>query len=412
MKERRWGADTKRYFAQGTGAVLATVGLLAANDSLPAWADNGQSSHSLQADNHALGHGLDDDLAVAFLHPTEGVVLAKNTIPDNRHQAFEHALSDPALNLARTGMAATAVTVVSESQENGHFLTANKIIQLDLNTDELNSNIFSVPGAIEAVLHHESTHALVDKWYSVLAGTETSDDPTLLAKVERVRSACRAMNDSYFNEFYNQSATQLADAFYEVNVSDLAGMYPDNDIFQAAVKNYRNIMKRTADAILAHNPVASAAPVHYNKQCNTPKLLDAANAFNGLSVPIELLHDENYQLSEAQFVLDRLAAITYKCVTESGAYKELLQDDRAENFGHPYDNPTEAAASLFTTLSLNPTYIQRCLSDFDPAHAESMRAYMGAILDVSFYVQPELERVVRQDKNASAAVDWLMQSGA
>ena len=78
--------------------------------------------------------------------------------------------------------------------------------------------------------------------------------------------------------------------------------------------------------------------------------------------------------------------------------------------GHPWDNTTELASSVTNLLKFDPGYIYQCLNSQDSMDAMLIMNYVKATLKISFAYRPELEHLLRQDKNTNEIIDILLST--
>lgn len=100
----------------------------------------------------------------------------------------------------------------------------------------------------------------------------------------------------------------------------------------------------------------------------------------------------------------------FRCIDEGYVQQDLENSKEMNVAGHPYDNASELASSVTTSLYLNPSYIKRCFANQDAKEVAIITEYIRATLEVSFAFNPKLETFLRQNKETADALDYLMGS--
>lgn len=96
----------------------------------------------------------------------------------------------------------------------------------------------------------------------------------------------------------------------------------------------------------------------------------------------------------------------FRCVDESHMLGSARNYTHNSVVGHPYDDATELASSAATVLYLDPGYMKRCFEEMGDEGLQ-LKQYVRAVLDISFYHQPELEKVLRHNELTSRTIDYL-----
>lgn len=100
----------------------------------------------------------------------------------------------------------------------------------------------------------------------------------------------------------------------------------------------------------------------------------------------------------------------FRCTNEGDMIKERRKLKATADLGHPWDNPTELASSITNLLKFDPGYVFQCFASQDSMDATLMMRYVKATLELSFAYKPELEALLRQDKNTSDAINFLLSA--
>jgi|GEM_PF-5443165 len=114
------------------------------------------------------------------------------------------------------------------------------------------------------------------------------------------------------------------------------------------------------------------------------------------------------QSSCTQERLQKYADESFHCIDEGHALQDLLDREQPLHIGHPFNGTYEAAASVITSLEMNPSYMPDCLDKTPSNLTAAIRTLTNQILKLTFKTSPAIEEALRRTPDRNNAINRLI----
>lgn len=343
-------------------------------------------------------------------------------VPVEHQAAFDGMIEQPIVQIALEDGDITQfeLRAAEPGRDNGHFYPDTNVASLEISTD---TNLYFDTRVMESIGNHEATHAAVDVWFQRIWDGTRPDDPLLSGAIDRIDSLCRDYRNQQFASLINQHGRELSASYRKTAVDfENRAIWENNDGDATNDGNvpsyeaYADGLVRAADSIDRRDPDIlvnfADQPCTYVGSIDLLPLIPDNDA-NWTRDMTDFVKDGEPDLIDDLYASQRLnvmeAEATFACIDDGRALTSQL--DQIVPAGHPYDDATEAAASMIASLEANPTQMLNCLESMPPGDKAHLLAYMDALLDATALVKPELIAQIHDHPAGTAVVYQARQAG-
>ena len=347
----------------------------------------------------------------------DGVTIYQHKkMPSPYQEALQVALSEPIVRLATdTTVSSYVVKTAEKGQDNGYYDPSTKEVLFEISDGTKEPRIYDSQLSFSAVAIHEAVHALSEDWYGTIGKRKPADN-----QLTDVLNACTTMRDEVFRDYVDTNRQQLADAFSKtagalqraIDTGEVS-YYEVSSADATKIEGYIKALRITASAIEMKDDRVFEVLDLSTKTCDFVDMFSIAYPFaeNGMGAYAEYF--ETAPLHVQNFEQNKEVDLAYACVKDARAVADIQPDHTTKAGGHSYDNPTEMASSLITSLEVNPEYVLKCMNELEaenPDRAQNLWKLIGAIWMISVHHNPGLEELIKDEPAAREVVSHSLKS--
>lgn len=360
-----------------------------------------------------------------YVTPDQGTGIPAEILPIEYNDAFVTAVNQPIVKLAGSlGLAETVtISLVDTSKENGHYQGLDSSIRLLIGLDSEESGrdrarMFDTQLDIISTLVHEAGHAFNAQWKINAIDGNNIDGYTEASR------ACNDMRSAIFEQSLsdddtrNRLAVDAANA--AIDLKDMIDYSPEQleDWGFASIDNARSVLdtlESTAAQLARNDHRLYEAGHEVSQTCGGVTLGDVASVYDPTLTP-----DNKWGIlmlnGGFDFSVDQLPQIDYafECITDGNITDQLESDGSLPSpGGHPESNLDETAASLITTLDINPAMLTECYGDLRRSNPETAAVFGNLVqstLRLTLNTTPQLGDILNQNPASREAIGYIQNN--